>query len=726
MKNWMIILTKRLVRIIFNLPGKPVDLYFDLVRNLLANNGIVFTIAYLKQSRLHITRYLAGKPLLVNRKGVSLVKGWPKRLLFLKELYDSKDNNKLRYIYTLLAIPRGLQFTREEVDSVKPDYSSITEPRKGFYTVPSWFVKKFVNSLKFTPFLPDYSEKSHYLSMKEGPNGKSTYSAESSILQLGYPELNAIYHLIKDDKAKKALDAFYTQAWNRMDLLKPKRLGSGRLGIVNDPELKKRVIAMVDYHSQWVLRPIHNKLLEILSNIDCDRTYTQDPVHQWDGSNKFHSLDLSSATDRFPVSLQTKVLREIFGHEFAIHWERLLTARAYFTPEGKPLHYAVGQPMGAYSSWAAFALTHHLVVQWANYLAYKDDSMNFSNYILLGDDIVIKDDKIASNYISIMTKLGVEISEAKTHVSNHTYEFAKRWIRNGIEVSGLPLRGIFTNIRDLRVIYTIILEYSLRTPLKYKGTLIDLFVELFNGFKIGRRYYTPFLIRKKLDIFYTSLRYALGLASYDELRKFFMERTIHNEDFVFPAEGEFPKWIKGFLSQGMAEVALKANQEGMDIANRLHKHYKEVGLDVNTLGDHPLVHGIFNAVQGSIDAINSFGENNVPLIDTLEQVVLLKVDHLVSLHRNISDRTANLDQLWKKALETVKHPNPLLELYQGSAMISGEVDSLHGHWQNTLLLNYRETLSDLKLIKKGELIDPLAPQPDMNDESYWLKMFGQI
>jgi hypothetical protein len=71
----MIILTKRLVRIIFNLPGKPVDLYFDLVRNLLANNGIVFTIAYLKQSRLHITRYLAGKPLLVNRKGVSLVKG---------------------------------------------------------------------------------------------------------------------------------------------------------------------------------------------------------------------------------------------------------------------------------------------------------------------------------------------------------------------------------------------------------------------------------------------------------------------------------------------------------------------------------------------------------------------------------------------------------------------------------------------------------------------------
>lgn len=51
---------------------------------------------------------------------------------------------------------------------------------------------------------------------------------------------------------------------------------------------------------------------------------------------------------------------------------------------------------------------------------------NFNNYILLGDDIVIRDNKVANKYITIMTRLGVDISVAKTHVSKDTYEFAKR------------------------------------------------------------------------------------------------------------------------------------------------------------------------------------------------------------------------------------------------------------------------------------------------------------
>jgi UTP-glucose-1-phosphate uridylyltransferase len=63
------------------------------------------------------------------------------------------------------------------------------------------------------------------------------------------------------------------------------------------------------------------------------------------------------------------------------------------------------------------------VVAWAAYLVGKKP---FTNYIILGDDIVIKDDKVAKKYISIMHKLGVSISEAKTHVSSDTYEFAKR------------------------------------------------------------------------------------------------------------------------------------------------------------------------------------------------------------------------------------------------------------------------------------------------------------
>jgi hypothetical protein len=54
---------------------------------------------------------------------------------------------------------------------------------------------------------------------------------------------------------------------------------TGRLAIIKDPELKMRVIAMVDYLSQFVLKPIHLEILKILRNIPNDRTFTQNPFH---------------------------------------------------------------------------------------------------------------------------------------------------------------------------------------------------------------------------------------------------------------------------------------------------------------------------------------------------------------------------------------------------------------------------------------------------------------
>jgi hypothetical protein len=50
----------------------------------------------------------------------------------------------------------------------------------------------------------------------------------------------------------------------------------------------------------------------------------------------------------------------------------------------------------------------------------------FKDYIILGDDIVIKNSNVAKTYIEVMNGLGVEVSVNKTHVSSDTYEFAKR------------------------------------------------------------------------------------------------------------------------------------------------------------------------------------------------------------------------------------------------------------------------------------------------------------
>jgi hypothetical protein len=80
--------------------------------------------------------------------------------------------------------------------------------------------------------------------------------------------------------------------------------------------------------------------------------------------------------------------------------------------------------MGAYSSWAAFTLTHHALVQFAAYLTgYRGW---YPSYALLGDDVVIAGDVVASKYKRLCALFGVEISLAKSMISDQrSCEFAK-------------------------------------------------------------------------------------------------------------------------------------------------------------------------------------------------------------------------------------------------------------------------------------------------------------
>jgi len=57
-----------------------------------------------------------------------------------------------------------------------------------------------------------------------------------------------------------------------------------------------------------------------------------------------------------------QVLSLLTSDELAQAWADLLVTRDWYH-KGVPLRYAVGQPMGALSSWAMLALTHHVVVQ---------------------------------------------------------------------------------------------------------------------------------------------------------------------------------------------------------------------------------------------------------------------------------------------------------------------------------------------------------------------------
>jgi len=231
----------------------------------------------------------------------------------------------------------------------------------------------------------------------------------------------------------------------------------GRLALKEEAAGKVRVFAMVDCWTQWLLKPLHATIFDhILPGIPQDGTRDQmAPVHlllRKDPASLF-SLDLSAATDRLPIWLQIAVLGGFTGKIFAQNWADFLVNRDYslvtMTPKnrsgGKPrpvyhrVRYAVGQPMGALSSWAMLALTHHFVVQFAAYRVGR--RAWFENYAVLGDDLVIGDASVAKMYLNIMQTLGVGIGLHKSliSVSGTALEFAKRTLYKGQDVSPVTL-----------------------------------------------------------------------------------------------------------------------------------------------------------------------------------------------------------------------------------------------------------------------------------------------
>jgi hypothetical protein len=102
--------------------------------------------------------------------------------------------------------------------------------------------------------------------------------------------------------------------------------------------------------------------------------------------------------------------------------------------------------MGALSSWAMLALTHHFLVQVA---AWRVNAVPvgswFKDYAILGDDLVIFNRKVADEYRRIIRLIGMEIGLHKSVLSRFgvTLEFAKRIFHRGYDVSAVPLKEFF-------------------------------------------------------------------------------------------------------------------------------------------------------------------------------------------------------------------------------------------------------------------------------------------
>lgn len=216
----------------------------------------------------------------------------------------------------------------------------------------------------------------------------------------------------------------------------------GRIGFIQEAGFKLRAVANPFRIYQAALSRLGNALFDTLKLLPWDCTHDQEKgvryVQQKLKEGKtIHSIDLSDATNNFPRSLQVQLLSnlcytevELFEAVSAASW------RCEQSPS-KELHWTVGQPLGLYPSFAAFALTHGVVVRNIEQKLLKEDTFR-----ILGDDIVISDDEVAKAYRAFLDEVGCPVSEPKCLTSSTCAEFAGAVILTDDVLRGFKWRSL--------------------------------------------------------------------------------------------------------------------------------------------------------------------------------------------------------------------------------------------------------------------------------------------
>jgi len=295
----------------------------------------------------------------------------------------------------------------------------------------------------------------------------------------------------------------------------------GNISVIQERGYKARVIAVPSAGVQVAFRPLHKALDKILKSLQTDCTHDQLSGAHWAKDKlasgcKMFSIDLSSATDNFPLELQLAVLKGL-GYTRVSEFTRVCRS-PWQTHFGEVLSYTKGQPMGLYGSFSLFGLTHNLLVKHLG--ADKDE------YRIVGDDLIISNETVAKKYLQVMRMIGVPISHHKCIMDTLYAEFA------GFLVT----------------------PNSVIKPVKFPNSLVDPYAYVHIVKTLGRE--VPSIVPKKFQKFASviaRLPEEFGGAGYNPEGKSRLERVSG-----FSTSLELPK-IPAFLGPNTVLLSSKFN-----------------------------------------------------------------------------------------------------------------------------------------------------------------------
>lgn len=221
----------------------------------------------------------------------------------------------------------------------------------------------------------------------------------------------------------KGMDTFVNSQLNEINMDYDRDfVEGGEIHFLQHPGGKLRSIASPHLVHQLALRPFGKAVYNVVQSLPWDCTFDQFKPqatlqkHLSKGKT-VHSVDLSSATDYFPLSIQLTVLRALFGNISDLYLFEDIS-RSYWRSPCGVLQWKRGQPLGLYPSFAAFTLSHGML------LWYLNESKHDDKFFVLGDDVVILDENLYNRYIQILEQMHCPYSRDKSISSANICEFA--------------------------------------------------------------------------------------------------------------------------------------------------------------------------------------------------------------------------------------------------------------------------------------------------------------
>jgi len=210
----------------------------------------------------------------------------------------------------------------------------------------------------------------------------------------------------------------------------------GKISVIQEQGAKARVVTQPTAFCQLAFLPLNEKLKGVSEKLFRHESCLSDQGngaltarYHLEAGGSVYSIDLSSATDRFPRSYSIGILEALGLNHYASALEEYCQQKLNASQLGREeIQYSVGQPMGLCGSFPLFHLSNLVVADKAvqHCISQGKNITSFPNgmyYQVVGDDIILSDPSVADRYSNLIRSMGIDVSHNKT-LSGTTAEFA--------------------------------------------------------------------------------------------------------------------------------------------------------------------------------------------------------------------------------------------------------------------------------------------------------------